>query len=69
MAFPIPPQTFRCTYCQWKKTITQAISDVRIPGFNHVDTCPHCGGKHIQQRTASLMELALARVGSLLGKQ
>ncbi|WP_152980598.1 hypothetical protein [Stenotrophomonas ginsengisoli] len=67
MAFPVPPQTFRCNDCQWKKTIPHTIGDVRMPGLNHIDCCSRCGSSNIQRFPASPLEITLARLGGLLG--
>lgn len=69
MAFPSPPQTFRCRDCQWKKTIPFTIGDVRIPGLNHIDRCGQCGGTHIEQLPASRLEITLAQLSGLIGKR
>lgn len=69
MAFPIPPQTFRCADCQWSKTIPHTTGDVRLPGFNYIEHCGNCGSGNIQARLASPLEITLARLGSLLRRR
>jgi rubredoxin len=69
MAFPSPPQTFRCRDCQWKKTIPFTIGDVRIPGLNHIDRCGQCGGTNMEQVPASRLEITLAQLSGLIGKR
>lgn len=69
MAFPLPPQTFRCRDCQWKKTIPFTIGDVRISGLNHIDRCGQCGGTNMEQAPASRLEITLAQLSGLIGKR
>ena len=69
MAFPSPPQTFRCRDCQWKKTIPFTIGDVRMPGLNHIDRCGQCGGTNMEQVPASRLEITLAQLSGLIGKR
>ena len=69
MAFPSPPQTFRCRDCQWKKTIPFTIGDVRIPGLNHIDRCGQCGGTNMEQVPASRLEITLAQLSGLIDKR
>ena len=69
MAFPSPPQTFRCSDCHWKKTIPFTIGDVRIPGLNHIDRCGQCGGTNMEQVPASRLEITLAQLSGLIGKR
>jgi len=41
----LPPNEathFRCTRCEWSKTVMPK-SDARTKGFDHFDECPRCG--------------------------
>lgn len=64
MAFPLPPRTYQCTQCGWKKTILDT-SDVLIRGGNHFDACPKCGGE-VKSHRATLLELPFAQMELLI---
>ena len=69
MVIAVPPRTFRCDDCGWKKTVPQTGSDVRIPGYDHFAQCPDCGKPNVRSQKASTLEVLSARAGQLLGRR
>jgi len=62
MALLTPPQTFRCSDCNWKMSTPHPPGDVRLPGLDHIDNCLQCGSSRIERRNASAVETTLARL-------
>ena len=69
MVIPVPPRTFRCDDCGWKKTVPHQSSDVRIPGYDHFDACPACGKSNVRSQAASGLEVIAAKAAQLFGKR
>ena len=69
MVVPVPPRTFHCDDCGWKKTVPHAGSDVRIPGYDHFAQCPDCGKSDVRSQPASTLEILAARAGQLLRRR
>lgn len=64
MAWSSPPQTFTCRTCGWKHTTAGPVSDCRVPGFDHFDSCPRCDGK-VESRNANAAEIAATQLAQL----
>lgn len=64
MAWLSPPLTFACRTCGWKHTTPGPVSDCRVSGFDHFDTCPRCGGA-VESRHANAAEIAAAQLTQL----
>jgi len=71
MAWLSPPLTFACRACGWKHTTPGPVSDCRVPGLDHFDTCPRCDSE-VESRHANAREIAaaqLAQLGKILKRQ
>lgn len=68
MVFPLPPLTFSCRICTWKKTYPHEVSDARIPGLTHFAHCPRCGSA-VESRRANPLDILSARIGHALRKR
>ena len=66
--WPSPPLAFSCITCNWKHIVPHAIGDCRIPGFDHFDSCPNCGGKVVSQRAGAL-DILGAKLGQVLKRK
>lgn len=65
MAWLSPPLTFVCRVCGWKHTTSGPVGDCRMPGLDHFNTCPRCGGA-VEPRHANAAEIAATQLAQLV---
>lgn len=54
MVMPLPPATYVCKKCGWKKTSLMTSDAI----MDFPKTCPDCGGQDLERRRATPAELA-----------
>ena len=63
---PIKPQpkTYKCTSCNWQKTVTPS-SDALVSGFDYYEECPKCGDGNLETVSASPIDVAVNKIKDL----
>jgi hypothetical protein len=69
MAAPLPPRTYVCPSCGWKKHVT-STSDALIEGISGFRNCQKCGNGHLEVHASNTLETlrgGLGWIGDLIG--
>ncbi|WP_429020515.1 hypothetical protein [Aeromonas allosaccharophila] len=62
-----PPSTYRCPTCGWHKTVVPK-SDVMVRGHTWFEACPECHHAPLEKSSATMMELAIAKLKDAISK-
>ncbi len=67
MPVPTPPFTYHCPQCGWSKTVVPK-SDVMVRGHTWFETCPECNHAPLEQSSATMVELTIAKLKDVIRK-